>query len=69
MYKKVIQGELNTLTAAFTDIAGSEKLVLAIICILVIGIGVYPGPILHLSQAAVDKLLLQIRFGMAGLPM
>jgi len=57
MYKNVMQGETNALTATFTDITGSEKLVLAIICILIIVLGVYPQPILHLSQASVDKLL------------
>ncbi|MFI5158555.1 MAG: NuoM family protein [Sphingobacteriales bacterium] len=60
MYKNVMQGETNELTARFTDIAGSEKLTLAIICILIIGIGVYPGPILHLSQAAVNQLMANI---------
>jgi NADH-quinone oxidoreductase subunit M len=60
MYKNVMQGETNALTATFTDIAGSEQLTLIIICILIIGIGVYPQPILHLSEAAVDKLLLTI---------
>ena len=67
MYKNVMQGELNTLTATFTDIAGSEKVVLAIICILIIGIGVYPEPILHLSAASVDKLLTQIGYKMHDL--
>jgi NADH-quinone oxidoreductase subunit M len=57
MYKNVMQGETNELTAQFTDIAGSEKLVLGIICVLIIGIGVYPQPILHLSEAAVTNLV------------
>lgn len=68
MYKKVMQGETNALTATFTDIAGSEVLVLAIICILIIGIGVYPQPILHLSEASVDKLLLTISTKINGIP-
>jgi len=67
MYKNVMQGETNTLTATFTEIAGSEKLVLAIICILIIGIGVYPQPILHLSEAAVNKLLTSETYRMLGL--
>jgi NADH-quinone oxidoreductase subunit M len=62
MYKKVMQGEVNALTATFTDIAGSEKLVLAIICVLIIGIGIYPQPILHISEAAVNKLLISIDY-------
>ncbi|WP_183566877.1 complex I subunit 4 family protein [Mucilaginibacter sp. SP1R1] len=57
MYKNVMQGETNELTATFTDIAGSEKLVLIIICILIIGIGVYPQPIMHISEAAVNNLI------------
>jgi NADH-quinone oxidoreductase subunit M len=57
MYKNVMQGEANELTALFADISGSEKLVLGIICVLIIGIGVYPQPILHLSEAAVTNLV------------
>lgn len=57
MYKKVMQGETNELTATFADIHGSEKIALVIICVLIIGIGVYPQPILHISAAAVDNLV------------
>ncbi|HEY0244775.1 MAG TPA: NADH-quinone oxidoreductase subunit M [Mucilaginibacter sp.] len=57
MYKNVMQGETNALTATFTDIHGSEKLALGIICVLIIGIGVYPQPLLHLSQASVSNLI------------
>lgn len=57
MYKKVMQGETNALTATFSDISGSEIVVFSIICILVILIGVFPQPILHISQAAVDNLV------------
>jgi NADH-quinone oxidoreductase subunit M len=57
MYKKVMQGETNALTATFTDINGSETVVLSIICALIIIIGVYPQPILHISEAAVKELV------------
>ncbi len=57
MYKNVMQGETNALTATFTDIHGSEKLALGIICILIIGIGVYPQPILHISEASINELV------------
>lgn len=57
MYKTVMQGETNALTATFTDISGSEKVILAVICILIIAIGIYPQPILHLSDAAVSNLV------------
>jgi NADH-quinone oxidoreductase subunit M len=61
MYKNVMQGETNALTATFTDVTGSEQLVLAIICVLIIFIGVYPQPILHISQAASDKLMMLVQ--------
>ena len=57
MYKAVMQGETNALTATFTDISGSEIVVLAIIGVLIIAIGVYPQPILHLSEMAVNNLI------------
>ncbi len=59
MYKSVMQGETNALTAVFADISGSEKLVLGIICALIILIGIYPQPILHISDAAVKQLVEQ----------
>jgi NADH-quinone oxidoreductase subunit M len=60
MYKKIMQGETNALTATFTDISGSEILVLAILCVLVIVIGVYPQWILHISEASVANLVDQV---------
>jgi len=68
MYKNVMQGELNSLTSTFTDISGSEKLVLAIVCVLIIGIGIYPGPIMHLSEASVAKLITELKSSIAGVP-
>jgi len=60
MYKKVMHGETNALTALFTDISGSEKIVLGVICALIIVIGVYPQCILHLSEASVSNLIDQV---------
>ncbi|WP_158829683.1 complex I subunit 4 family protein [Mucilaginibacter lacusdianchii] len=57
MYKNVMQGETNALTATFADITLVDKIVLGVICALIIIIGVYPQPILHLSEAAVSKLV------------
>ena len=57
LYQNMMLGKTNDLTIGFTDIKGSEKVVLYIICALVIAIGVYPKPILHLSEAAVQQLL------------
>ncbi|GAB3938130.1 complex I subunit 4 family protein [Mucilaginibacter myungsuensis] len=57
MYKSVMQGPTNDLTLTFTDVTGTERLVLVIICALIIVIGVYPQPILHLSEASVTQLV------------
>lgn len=59
-YQKIMLGETNSLTANFTDIKGTEKVVLYTLCALVIVIGVYPKPLLHLSDASVQHLLEQI---------
>jgi len=67
MYKNVMQGETNALTATFTDITGSEKLVLVIICVLIIGIGIYPSPLLHISDAAVNKLITAVTYRLMNL--
>lgn len=60
LYKQIMQGETNALTASFTDVSGSEKVVLITICALVILIGVYPQPLLHLSEASVSSLIEQV---------
>lgn len=60
MYQNVMLGETNSLTITFTDIKGTEKLVLYTICALIIVLGVYPKPILHLTEASVQHLLEQV---------
>jgi len=57
LYKNVMQGETNNLTATFTDITLSEKVVLGVICLFIIAVGVYPQPVLHLTEAAVTNLM------------
>jgi len=60
MYQNVMLGKTNELTIIFTDIQGTEKLVLYIICALIIVLGVYPKPLLHLTEASVQHLLEQV---------
>jgi NADH-quinone oxidoreductase subunit M len=60
MYQKIMLGSTNDLTIGFSDIKGTEKIVLYSICILVVVMGVYPKPILQLSEASVQHLLQQI---------
>lgn len=60
MYQKIMLGEVNSRTAMFSDLDGTEKSVLLIISALVIVIGVYPQPVLNISEAAVINLLDQV---------
>ena len=60
MYQKVMLGGVNTSTAGFSDIDGTEKFVLLIISALIILIGIYPQPILNISEAAVINLIEQV---------
>lgn len=56
-FQKSMSGEANSLTASFTDLTWNEKAVLYPIALLIILIGVYPAPILAISEPAVAKLL------------
>lgn len=60
MYQNVMLGKTNELTVTFRDIEGSEKFVLYLICALIIALGVYPKPLLHLTEASVQHLLEQV---------
>ncbi len=60
MYQNVMLGKTNDLTITFTDVKGSERIVLYIICALIIVLGVYPKPILQLSEASVQHLIEQV---------
>ncbi|MFC6103894.1 complex I subunit 4 family protein [Olivibacter domesticus] len=63
MYQGVMLGDTNQKAGIFRDIAGSELLVFAILVALIVGIGVYPKPLLHLSEAAVSNLVEQVKIG------
>ncbi|WP_285060391.1 complex I subunit 4 family protein [Pedobacter ginsengisoli] len=60
MYQNIMLGKTNDLTVSFTDIKGSEKVVLYTVCALVILLGVYPKPVLQLSEASVQHLIEQV---------
>ena len=57
MIQKVFFGNTNALTSDGKDIRLNEKLILAVIVIGIIVIGVYPKPVLDITQDAVDSIL------------
>jgi NADH-quinone oxidoreductase subunit M len=55
-FQNTVLGETTPLTKGFIDLQKSEKIVLYPLVFMVILIGVYPGPLLNISEAAVDNL-------------
>ena len=55
-FQQTMLGEVNAKTKDFLDLDRNEKLVLYPIAILIILIGIYPAPLLKISEAAVDNL-------------
>lgn len=56
-FQKSMSGETNSLTKVFTDLTLHEKRVLYPIVVIIILMGVYPDPILSISESAVNNLL------------
>jgi NADH-quinone oxidoreductase subunit M len=53
-------GEVNPAMEDFKDVTGSETLVLSVIAILILVIGIYPKPILDLTEHSVQALIQQV---------
>jgi NADH-quinone oxidoreductase subunit M len=56
-YQRSMLGESNSLTRVFVDLSRREKIVLYPIVVLIIVIGIYPSPVLSISESAVTNLL------------
>jgi NADH-quinone oxidoreductase subunit M len=57
MIQKVFFGETNALTANALDLKGNEKFILGLLVLLILAIGVYPGPVLQLSKDTAEALM------------
>lgn len=57
MFQRAMSGEVNGSIAGFKDLTLQEKLVLFPMVVLIVVIGVYPSPLLNISEAAVDNLV------------
>ena len=57
MIQRVFYGNTNSLTEAAKDIRINEKMILALIVVVIIALGVYPKPFLELTQSSVDSIL------------
>ena len=61
MYKRVIFGAVaNSHVAELTDISSREKLVFAILALTVLGMGLYPLPLVEIMHVSVSDLLVHL---------
>ena len=61
MLKRIFYGEIaNQHVAALKDINKREFLILAMLALLVLGLGVYPEPLTNMTNATVTQFLLNI---------
>ena len=68
MYKRVIFGAVaNPKVAALKDLGAEEFIVLGLLALAVLGMGVWPNPLLDLTHASVDALLAHVQQGKLGL--
>ncbi len=56
MIQRVFYGNTNSLTAGARDIKMNEKLVLAVLVVVILAIGLYPKPVLEITQSTVDTI-------------
>ncbi|MBL0744882.1 complex I subunit 4 family protein [Chryseolinea lacunae] len=56
-FQQAMLGETNSTTESFVDLSGREKLVLFPIVVIIIVMGIYPDPLLSISESAVTNLL------------
>jgi len=56
-FQRSMSGEVNHALSGFADLTNHEKLVLYPVVILIVLIGIYPMPLLNISEASVEHLL------------
>ncbi|HEX7457281.1 MAG TPA: proton-conducting transporter membrane subunit, partial [Ginsengibacter sp.] len=61
MMQKVFFGVPNSFTENATAITMSQKFILSVIVLTILILGIYPGPLLHLTQDTVKEILLNIK--------
>jgi NADH-quinone oxidoreductase subunit M len=57
MFQRTMLGEVSTASKGFTDLTLREKTVLYPIVLLIVVVGIYPAPLLSISEPAVLNLL------------
>ncbi|MDQ2863710.1 MAG: NADH-quinone oxidoreductase subunit M, partial [Bacteroidota bacterium] len=61
MMQKVFYGETSSFTENVTAISVNQKIILSIIVLAIVALGIYPEPVLHLTQDTVAAILQKIK--------
>jgi len=56
-YQSMMLGEENEMTTGFIDLKSREKLILGLLSVLIFIIGIYPSPLVNISEKAIKMLL------------
>jgi len=62
MIQRVFYGPVNSLTSRAMDISLNEKLVLSVIVVLILFIGVFPGPVLAMTKEFSEFILTKMAY-------
>ena len=62
MIQKVFYGNTNALTSKGRDIFFHEKMILALVVLVILVMGVYPKPVMDLTRGTVDLILTKMNF-------
>lgn len=57
MLQKVLFGNTSNITATGKDIRRNEKMILAVLVVMILVVGVYPKPMLDMTQSTVDMII------------
>ena len=57
MVQKVFFGKVNTITQKIGEISGVQKIILTILVISILLLGIYPEPVIHLTEISVKDIL------------
>lgn len=56
-YQKIMLGGETASSELFTPLNGNEKILILIVCVLIIGTGVYPKPLLEIAEPSLRAIL------------
>ena len=59
-FQTIMLGPANERSASFAPLTTIEKTVLIIVVILVVGLGIFPAPLMEVSNSAVESILANI---------